>query len=138
MVIFWNFAGVPFVCPDSNFLYLQRPHIPFLVLRLLCGLYGIARSFQVQIFNSHICHLVHHFVHRILHVSRIKFFARPFSFFGFPAGIPLWLKKVISKCRLRVSTRSEKHSLSFLETRSRTLLTFKLHMGNYADSAWAL
>lgn len=57
----------------SYVLYLSNARssltLPFLVLRLLCGIHGFPRCLKVPVLDSYVHRFVHYLVYRILYVS---------------------------------------------------------------------
>ena len=68
MVIFWNFAGVPFVSCPYNISSRLVLSLPILVLRLLRRIYGFTRPIQVPVLNFYLHRHVHYSINCLLHV----------------------------------------------------------------------
>ena len=68
LVIFWNFAGVPFVSYPATLYFDWLSCFPISVLRLLCRIHGLTRPIQISVlgFDLH-CH-VHYTLDCLLHV----------------------------------------------------------------------
>ena len=99
MVIFWNFAGVPFVRPSP---FLSSPiFIYFVDLRLLRCVHGVSRPIEIPFLNSHLCRVIRNSTDCILYVCLSNS-----SLCAFPTeesdGTLQCPRNPASKCRRRV------------------------------------
>lgn len=131
MVIFWNFAGVPFVsCPNLLCAQILCLILEQDVLLLDC-VHGYTRSGQVSILNAWIYLPIRESVDCLLHVSAVKskdvhLLTRHL------AGILQWRKRVDSRCRRKERSSSAIPSLNYHGERSRTLVSSRQRMGTRA------
>ena len=127
MVIFWNFAGVPFVSQAclaelGTFLTCLSD------LCVLCCVHGFSRSVNLSFLDPNLHRPLLHATHRLLHVSFIVFPARTLISF-LAALIRPCPKNLDSRCKCRVHMNLAGRSPNFLGVRSRTQRIFKLRTG---------
>lgn len=127
MVIFWNFAGVPFV----NRIYALYPEKDWVLtdILLLNRIHGISWPFQISILDYWLCRTLRQSSDRLLHVCK--------AFQSFPlfdmrsnlVGIHLCRKRAGSKCKPKELSNSAIPSLNYHGELSKTLVSFKPPMG---------
>ena len=127
MVIFWNLAGVPFVSICFTSL-LNDPDSP-VVLYIFRRIHGIAWARELPFLDNRILHPLRYTPDGLLRVGTLFLPADVDAHESNAAGTLAWRKRVISRCRLKVSTNSVKHSPSSPGTRYRTLHSSKQNMG---------
>ena len=127
MVIFWNLAGVPFVSTWFTWL-LNDPDLPVVLYIFRC-IHGIARARELPFLDNCILHPLRYTPDSLLRVCTSSLLADVDAHECNVAGTLAWRKRVISRCRLKASTNSAKHSLSSPGIRYRTLHSSKQNMG---------
>jgi hypothetical protein len=71
MIIFWNFAGVPFVM-RLFFPSETRIHLNFADIRVFRCLHGIARPLKVPLLDTNLRVVVHYAAHGVLRVRSLR------------------------------------------------------------------
>ena len=71
MVIFWNFAGVPFVRHFPSFPYVKLTFVLSPVVHLLRRVHGFPRAREVPLLDTCLHRTLHHAAHRILHLGHL-------------------------------------------------------------------
>ena len=127
MVIFWNLASVPFV--GNWFTWLLNDPDSLVALYIFRCIHGIARARELPFLDNRILHPLRHTPDGLLRVCASSLLANVDVRECNVAGTLAWHKRVISRCRLKGSTNSAKHSPSSPGIRYRTLTSIKTKHG---------
>lgn len=127
MVIFWNLAGVPFV--STWFTWLSNDPDPPVVLYIFRCIHGITWAGELPFLDNRILHPFRHTPDCLLCVGTSSLLTNVDAHECNVAGTLAWRKRVILRCRLKVSTISAKHSPNSPGIRYRILHSSKQSMG---------
>ena len=138
MVIFWNFAGVPFVCWSSIFRHLPLIRNQRHMFTLWFIWPHMIRPCTVSRHPHRSCSLPHYLLRIICQCDRscvcLHFIVLTLTFTS--VGTHQWLRRVILRCRLKAFIPSATRFLSYHGIQSRTLPIFKRLTGTLRLFAW--